>query len=81
MVVAQGGRRPAPRSFYKLVDFLRRGLIPSFASCPVFFPLATCVFLPPESSQRAVKPILMGKDCIAQAQSGERQHAHTLGSA
>lgn len=32
-----------------------------------------CVVPPPESSQRAVKPILMGKDCIAQAQSGERR--------
>lgn len=47
---------------------------------PVFlFPVSHVFPYPPESSQRAVKPILMGKDCIAQAQSGEKRdtHAHT----
>lgn len=45
----------------------------------VSFVLVLLCFPPPEFAQRAVKPILMGKDCIAQAQSGERPktHVHT----
>lgn len=56
------------------IGFVRRVAYPSF--CSPFCSIGRTCFLIPQSTQRAVKPILMGKDCIAQAQSGERQNRH-----